>query len=381
MLSQVSWLEVPDFSFETHEQFWKSRKAISKFVDDVLQLQKGIEFIAQKKLWVDSKKWEQIFSIIESSRVKNNFSDQEIDINWGFIAKLFLIFWDKQLVALLILLIESWILSISDNRVNQILVELENKIHGTLDTDGINLWEVYNRIIENNWRWRYKWVVTDNYFDRKDILLGKHGGRQLRMRERILDTQQITETLTGKRKFWKLWKEREYALSHFFEKLGWEIDIEKIEKFMKILLEEEMDIHDMNALEDIFRILWFYMVRSKIKLRASMEIRDTKMELEYYPWILATKTKSWFMRPFIEQEAPSMESAEEVRRLVWLYGEKIVLTTDGSEWAFKFDGAQESYLRFWNGGTKDSRVHLERDRIKREALRKMYNWYFDTFEV
>jgi hypothetical protein len=87
------------------------------------------------------------------------------------------------------------------------------------------------------------------------------------------------------------------------------------------------------------------------------------------------------MRPFIEQEAPSMESAEEVRRLVWLYGEKIVLTTDGSEWAFKFDGAQESYLRFWNGGTKDSRVHLERDRIKREALRKMYNWYFDTFEV
>jgi len=52
---------------------------------------------------------------------------------------------------------------------------------------------------------------------------------------------------------------------------------------MKILLEDEMNIHDMEALEDILEILRFFVNRSKIKLRSSMKIQGAKVELEYYP--------------------------------------------------------------------------------------------------
>ena len=381
MLKEVAWVDVPDFSFETFDQFEKSRKKISWFVHRILKIQKWIKFVAEKKIWIDWMKWQRIFSIIEKSRNKNNFQPQEINISGWFTAKLFLIFWDKQLVWLLLLLIEAWILSISDSRVNEVLFELENKVHADHSLPWINLQEIHQRVLEEGGRSRYAWVITDDYFDRKDILLKKNWWRQFRLRERILTWNRITETLTWKRKFWKLGQEREYALSSFFEKLGSDIDIENIEKFMKILLEEEMDIHDMEALIEILRILWFYRNRSKIKLRASMELHNTKLELEHYPWIKATRTITWEMRPFVEQEASSLEEAEEARRLVWLYGDHIVLTSSWSEWAFKFDWAWDSYLKFWNWGTADSRVHLERDRIKRRALRSMYWWYFENFNT
>jgi len=114
--------------------------------------------------------------------------------------KLYLIFWDKHLVSLLVLLIESGILSISDNRVNEILIELENKLYATHDLPGVDLLRTRTEIISEWWEKRYEWVLTDNYFDRKDVLLKKNGGRQLRTRERILTDWTITETLTGKRK-------------------------------------------------------------------------------------------------------------------------------------------------------------------------------------
>ncbi len=381
MLSKVEWIDVPDFSFETFDEFEKSRKSIRKFVDRILSIQKWIEFIAEKKAWIDEKKWKCIYKIIEEARTRNNLSKSEIDISWWFVAKLYLIFWDKHLVSLLVLLIESGILSISDNRVNEILIELENKLYATHDLPGVDLLRTRTEIISEWWEKRYEWVLTDNYFDRKDVLLKKNGGRQLRTRERILTDWTITETLTGKRKIWSIWKDREMALSKFFEKLWEDVDIEKIEKFMKILLEDEMNIHDMEALEDILEILRFFVNRSKIKLRSSMKIQGAKVELEYYPWIEASKTQSWYMRPFVEMEAETLEQSEEVRRLINLYGDHIILATDGSEWAFEFDWAGDSYLRFWNGGTIDSRVHQAKERIKRLAMRKMSQWYFDTFNI
>ncbi|MCH8518738.1 hypothetical protein LAT59_03170 [Candidatus Gracilibacteria bacterium] len=381
MLEQVAGLEVPDFSFQTFDEFEKSRKEISRFVHRVLRMQEGIDFVAEKKIGIDGKKWQEIFKIIDKSREKNNFQPGEIVVSGGFAAKLFLIFGDKQLVGLLLLLVESGILSISDSRVNEVLLELENKLHAVHTKPGIDLLSVRDSILKNGGTTRYMGVITDDYFDRKDILLKKNGGRQLRVRERTLTDQRITETLTGKRKFGKLRKEREYVLSKFFEKLGTDIDIEKIEKFMKILLEDEMDIHDMNALIEIFELLGFYMNRSKIKLRASMELNDTKFELEYYPGIKASKSITGEMRPFIEQEAPNLDAAKEQRELIGLYGDEIILTTSGSEGAFKFDGAEDAYMKFGRGGTLDSRVHLQRDKIKREAMKKMYGGYFNNFQV
>ena len=381
LLSKVEWIDVPDFSFETFDEFEKSRKNIRKFVDRILELQKWIEFIASKKAWIDEAKWQKIFKIIEEARTRNNLTQSEIAITGGFVAKLHLIFWDKHIVSLLVLLIESWILSISDNRVNEILIELENKLYATHDLPGVDLLRTRTEIISEWWEKRYEWVLTDNYFDRRDVLLKKNGGRQLRTRERILTDGTITETLTGKRKIWSTWKDREYALSKFFEKLWEDVDVEKIEKYMKILLEDEMNIHDMEALEDILEILKFFVNRSKIKLRSSMKINATKVELEYYPWIEASKTESWYMRPFVEMESETLDESEEIRRLINLHGEHIVLSTDGSEWAFEFDGAWDSYLRFWNWGTLDSRVYLTKERIKRLAMRKMSQWYFDTFNV
>jgi len=37
------------------------------------------------------------------------------------------------------------------------------------------------------------------------------------------------------------------------------------------------------------------------------------------------------MRPFVEMEAETLEQSEEVRRLINLYGDHIILETDGSE--------------------------------------------------
>lgn len=382
MLKEVAGIDVPDFSFETFDEFQDSRKKIRKFVDRIVDLQKWIEFVAERKTGIDGDKWKKIFKRIDKSREKNNFEKSSIEVTGGFVAKLYLIFWDKHLVSLLVLLIESGILTISDSRVNELLLEIENKIFATHENPGIDLLRTHTEIVANGGERRYAWVITDNYFDRKDVLLKQNWGRQLRTRERILVDGNITETLTGKRKLAKMKDKQEYALSHFLEKLWEDIDVEKIEDVMKILLEDEMDIHDMEALEDILEILHFFVNRSKIKLRASMKLQCSKFELEYYPWIHASKSPTWEMRPFVEQESGiNMQEAEEVRRLINLYGEDIVLSDAGSEWAFGFDGAEDSYLRFGNGGTKDSRVHQAKDRIKRQAMRLMYNGYFDNFRV
>lgn len=383
-LSDVFWVEMEDFSFETHWEFQRALRRMKSVTKEVVNRLSPEHFEAPSKIHIDSKKWDEIYRIIEKSREKRNFKQpSETQITTGFLWKRYLVSGDKWIVIFGTAMLEWGITSVSDNRVDTVLGEVETKIFWARWTWGINLLRTKTEILENGWELRYAGVLYDNYLDRKDLLLKQNWGRQLRTRWRFLNTGEITETLTLKRKITDMSPDQILLMQHLMEEF-WQktdfLELQKIKKYIKILLEEEDDINDMEWLESSFEVLRFYIHRAKIKLRASYLLKSSKLELEHYPLIDAQGTKSWFMRPFVEQESTQIEEAAEIRRLLGLHGDGIKLSSAWSEWAFEFDGAWASYLRFWEGWTKDSRVHTKKDRIFRQAMRLMQTWwYFDNF--
>ena len=145
-------------------------------------------------------------------------------------------------------MLEWGITSVSDNRVDTLLGEIETKIFWARWTWGINLLRTKTEILENGWELRYAGVLYDNYLDRKDLLLKQNWGRQLRTRWRFLNTGEITETLTLKRKITDMSPDQIMLMQHLMEEFWQETDfleLQKIKKYIKILLEEEDDINDM----------------------------------------------------------------------------------------------------------------------------------------
>jgi len=376
-MSLSAWIidiDVPtELDFSSCDRFLKDKTELSWIVNEIVTRQWIFAFHANNKLQILDSQWEEIYGVIEKSPSRLPQDKHEHQLSSIFLSKLRMMYGDSDITTLFWVLIWSWIASISEHQMNQRFLEIENKV------SGINPLLVRERIFAVWGYVKYQWVLIDNIFDNRKFPLEA----QIRTRERNLDNHTITETLTWKRKLLDTSPDFIYLLQAYLNSIEEDISLEDFSRDMKILLEEEMDIHDHEALDEILAI-FFNIVRSKIKLRASHGVpipsidEHQKFEIEHFPLIPSPISPNWFMQQFWEKEAISPAAAIELWEVLGISHLKTTKVWARGE--FKNQKAREHFLEFTWKPKHDERIYAIRDRIRRKAMRMMNNdRYFDTF--
>lgn len=373
----LAWIEFPDeIELWSFDGFKDQAKQVKCIVREIMVRQWDLKYKAWRKTKISDDKWENIYDKIIDSDFRVPYSQHEQQLTPGFISKLSMIFGDDEIVLLFITLILSWVLSISPSQVNKFPLELETKI---FDIDPLLL----RRRIKREWgKIGYQGLLIDNMFDRcknGELLLKDNGGRKLRTRTRKFVDGTKTQALVPKRKLQEDGVEFTTLLQMYIDSLWIEMDLSRLTDDMKVVLEEEMTIHDRNALEEILEHgLKLWLIKSKVKLRSSNILDGAKIEIEKYPGIKDGTWVNKWLPIFAEIEADSPEASSEIRKRLRI--EHLPISTWWSSDVFDRYGAADQYITFWNWGRKDTSEFLRRDRII-DMWERLMEWdYFYNFE-
>jgi len=141
--------------------FHQNYDVIKKQVLDIVSRQKEIQYKTKFPIYFDEHLLNEIFKILQKGLVLqwwNFFWNIPENIAWNIASKLHIILGDENIVSIIILLLLTWVLEISDNDINKFAIELETKIYHQ------NLQKINEKILESGGKIRYSWVITDIYY-------------------------------------------------------------------------------------------------------------------------------------------------------------------------------------------------------------------------
>jgi len=164
----------------------------------------------------------------------------------------------NQLVKLLLLSKEYWLIDISSNLINEFTQEREVKII-----------DVQKEVIEDTLRilWAekvFEWDIEDNYYDfDNDHIESIDWKVSFRIREKIDSNWYSSFYYTIKRK----------------EPKATDSDL------LRVCYEEEFKIKRISLFLELLKYFWFYKSRWKFKNRVSYQLGDIKFDIDDYDWI------------------------------------------------------------------------------------------------
>lgn len=398
-LNSLEFPKLPDnFNKTTFDQL---RWEVKKVIFEIVKRQKKIQFNTKNKLRITDKMWNDIYVILQ--QYLSWISDERLNdiknitLSPFFVSKLHLTFWDKDIVLLLSILLIVYILSVSENQVNTLVLENEIKI------TWIDVKELHRKILELWWVTKSRWLITDMYFDRyipwtskcnkniKPKWLLWLDGRQIRSRQKFsLDTSSEIgfsqkNFISGKRELTNNEKTKDWfkGLRALFDTIEQDVSFKDVSQDMKLLFEEEMKMNAQTVFEDILQIIKINNSRAKIKQRVSDELQlpiwNAKIEAnEDYFWAQSNTSPTWFIPPFAEFELPLWSDPRELLEdILWLRNYNI--SKAGSKKFFQEQWANEAYLNFMRWLQKDNETMRKLLQYESQWRQAIVDGYYRDF--
>lgn len=353
------------------DKFLRVHKDTLDIVSEILKRQKATQYFSKRKMEFSKHDLEWVYADIERSHINGSVAElwNDIALTPQFIAKNHLVYWDINYVVYLAMAIYGGILWLkSSTQLANFDLEMEWKIHW-VDVIGL-----LNRIIELWWTTLYQALLVDKLYDTKKSRL-KKWWTQIRKRMKHNVWWKLVWELTGKRKL--ISSARDYnlqlkKLERLIKDMWFDFDIASISPEMKVVFEEPLIINDPRILDSHLKRGWLDSNRWKVKLRTSSHLQGSKIEIEDYFDIQATRNSvNWIIEPFPEIEATSWLHFQETRALLWIENFPI-----SASWA------TDTFAHFGARGYIDLSKIEWRDEIdlsREHGLIKMQNGYFKRF--
>ncbi len=356
---------LPNFDDCVHDadSFYKFQRDISGVVWDLL-VQEGVELERQEAFYSS-----KLRNIIENSESRIAIKDYEFPVTPEMIYKLWLATGMEKPVYLFTIFLASWLMSPSANPKRFLINEVEWKIVPTdFENHPIDREQIIESVLTSWWSIWYQAMSVDDYYD-NGLLFWKTGA-QIRSRKKTFPDFKETTLMTLKRRP----KKNSDELRKIFEEVQkTEIsdeDFIALQKTSKIALEAELYDHDPRANQEALAQEWFYITRSKWKLRDSLILPDE--------WFLEVENYHRAGLPLVlEVEWPNPLYIMDVAERLWLWNSSLYsILWKGSRGLFEVLWAENQYLNLNGDRIHDSLVWWKRDDMIRQGLHMIHEWYF-----
>lgn len=372
--------------------FHQNYDVIKKQVLDIVSRQKEIQYKTKFPIYFDEHLLNEIFKILQKGLVLqwwNFFWNIPENIAWNIASKLHIILGDENIVSIIILLLLTWVLEISDNDINKFAIELETKIYHQ------NLQKINEKILESGGKIRYSWVITDIYYLLNQEKRHKEKGqiinaeepkinevkspkdrRIIRSRTELLHPNyNVKNIFSLKRKIKKDDTIASEILKAYFPEDFF--DVSKILEKWRINFEEEFLQRNPTIIERISKLLFPDIERAKVKLRTSYILDtcwNTIIDADNYARIITNDGSP--MPPIVEIEMSQLKYLNEIINLLNL--DNAYFSTWWSQKAINDLWWGDSYLIKWNNSSYNFFQKI--NEIQVQLNKMMQNWYFDRFQ-
>lgn len=224
---------------------------------------------------------EQFLDFLETNSV-NSLPESLYEVQNLIKVEIENILWQNVLSQLLIKSKEYWLITISENLINDFEQEKEIKILW-VDKEKLEI-----DLLEKAWaKMVFRWTVIDVYYDFENDAIEKTKWKtSFRIREKIWEDGKSTFYYTIKRKEKK----------------------DEDSSVMRVCYEKEFKINDIMLFIELLNHLWFKKTRAKKKDRVAYELWKIKFDIDSYEWI----------PPLLEIEAHTAKIAEFYIESLWL---------------------------------------------------------------